>query len=72
MTKFEITYTDPVTEQRKTVECQFHYTPPGVYNGMAYGAISATKWAEDYAYALGDKRGDYVIKPLYHNRRDSL
>lgn len=68
MTRFRITYTDPKTEERETVEKEFGDTPPmGVipgYNDVAHNGISARRWAEDWAYGAADKRMDYVIKEL--------
>lgn len=52
--KFRIEYTDPETQERKTVEEEFKDTP----------TISARMWAEDAAYAYADKRCDYTITEL--------
>lgn len=54
MPKFEITYTDPKTGERKSRIENFEDTP----------SIPAREWAEDASYSWADKNMDYFIKEL--------
>ena len=58
MTKFQITYTEPDSFERITIEREFNDT---LAVAGRYPAISAHEWADDLAYTLSD-RMDYVIK----------
>lgn len=67
--RFQITYDDPETGERKVHE-GIYYDTPGIVtrpDGTTYdvGPISARQWAEDHAYALADKAmGTVKIKEL--------
>lgn len=68
MPKFQITFTDPETQERVTREATFEDTPAS--NGrdgisdVAHGPISARYWAEDAAYTWRDKSLDYTIREM--------
>lgn len=64
---FEITYTDPDTQQTKVIEWEFFDTPNAlaeVPGQEPYTVnISAEEWAEDLAYSLANK-GNYSVKKI--------
>lgn len=69
--KFAITYTDPETDERKTVIKEFHdspnavvHSPDGLFPDNTVN-LTARGWAEDCAYGLADKNTDYVIKEIH-------
>lgn len=59
MAEFKIGYRDPGDGEYKTVYRSFDDTPAT----PTHGAISASEWADDYAYALADK-GPYTVTKM--------
>jgi hypothetical protein len=55
--KFSIEYTDPETNERKSVVRSFEDS----------ASISAKEWALDLAYSLANKNTDYIVKELKGN-----
>jgi hypothetical protein len=65
--RFEITYTDPETEEMMTVYKSFEdWTGRAIIGGKEIGpvlSITAQDWANDYAYTLADK-GYFKIREI--------
>ncbi len=64
---FEITYTDPETEQEVVVVEEFEDTDSEItgplFDKPKKIKISAREWAEDYAYMLADK-GPHTVREI--------
>lgn len=65
--KFRITYRDPETEEKVSVEREFHdFVGRATLDGKPVGEtmkITAREWAEDFGYTAADK-GPYTVTEI--------
>lgn len=67
MAKFCITYRDPETQEKVSVEREFHdFVGRATLDGKPVGEtmkITAREWAEDFGYTAADK-GPYTVTEI--------